>query len=220
MSLIVAVRDDQDVVLACDGRVLAPDESILANDSLKTLALNRELCLGLAGHSEAMRQILGSLGLKCRGAHPVDLIRACQEASCPIDANYGDARDELAALLRWMVRRALRTTRIGPIPAVVLAGRWRGSPALCGWSRPTWTMAQAPSGGYYETVVGSLPDKGSRERSEFQQIVRGEQTTHAAERRLTRAVRFCFRYFGTTGPVNDTVFLRRLSSGFELMRAE
>ncbi len=220
MSLIVAVRDDQDVVMACDGRVLASDESVIADDSLKTLALNQDLCLGLAGRSDSMSQILGSLGLKCRGAHPVDIMRACQEVGCPIDVGYRDVRNELSDVLRWMVRRTPRHARSVLIPAVVLGGSSRGRPALCEWSRPTGTVTQAPPWGYSETVVGSMPNKGSRELLEFELIVRGERTTHVAERRLTRAVRFCSHYFGTTGPVNEIVFLRRLSQGFELMQAE
>ncbi len=219
MSVIVGVRDDRDVVMACDGRVLGEDSRVMADDALKTLALNANLCLGLAGHSDALRQVLGSLGLKCRGTHPIDLLRSCQEVSCPVDIGYIDARAEVSGVLRWMLRRG-RSSRKTSIPAVVLAGRWKDDPVLCGWRHPTWTVDQTSLAGYSEAVVGSLPEEGSRELCEFRGLIRGERTTDYAEGRLTRAVRFCARYFGASGPVSGTVFLRRLSRGFVLSRAE
>ena len=221
MSVIVAVRDDQDIVMACDGRVLGEDSRVMADDALKTLALNADLCLGLAGHTGAIRQVLASLGLKCRGTHPIDLLRSCQEVSCPVDVGYADARSELTGLLRWMHRRG-RSSRSPRIPAVVLAGRWKDEPALCGWQDPdpVWVIDQAPLSGYSEAVVGSLPQEGTSALDTFRGLIRGERSTDEAEPRLTRAVRFCARYFGATGPVSETVFLRRLSRGFALSRAE
>ena len=87
MSLILAVRDDQDIVMASDGRVLDQDLGVMSDDSLKTLALNAELCLGLAGPTDTMRHVLTSLGIKCRGSHPIDLLGACQEIACPVDVD-------------------------------------------------------------------------------------------------------------------------------------
>jgi len=217
MSVIVAVRDDRDIVMASDGRVLGEDERVLADDALKTLALNPDLCLGLAGPTDAMRQVLGCLGLKCRNTHPIDLLRSCQEVTCPVDVGYADARHELTDVLRWMRRRGrLHASRI---PTVVLGGRWQDRPALCDWQDPGWTMVQAPMAGYSETVVGSLPKEGSTALVAFRDLVRGKATTDAAESRLTRAVRFCAQHLGTTGPVNGTVFLRRLTQGFTLSEA-
>lgn len=218
MSVIVAVRDDQDIVMACDGRVLGEDSRVMADDALKTLALNPDLCLGLAGHTDAMRQVLTCLGLKCRGTHPVDLLRSCQEVSCPVDIGYTDARSEVSGLLNWMRRRG-RVARVPRIPTVVLAGRWKNEPALCGWQNPAWAMEQAPLSGYSEAVVGSLPQEGTSAHDRFRGLIRGERTTDEAEPRLTRAVRFCARHFGAAGPVSETVFLRRLSRGFALCRA-
>jgi hypothetical protein len=219
MSVIVAVRDDQDIVLASDGRVLGEDARVMADDALKTLALNADLCLGLAGPSDAMRQVLACLGLRCRASHPIDLLRSCQEVSCPVDIGYADARNEVSGLLRFMLRRA-RSSRAARIPAVVLAGRLRNDPALCGWQDPTWTMDQAPPFGYSQAVVGSLPREGSTALAMFRGLVRGEETTVEAEHRLTRAVRFCAHHFGVAGPVNETVYLRRMSGGFALSQAE
>jgi len=220
MSLILAVRDQQDIVMASDGRVLDEDLSVMSDDSLKTLALNAELCLGLAGPTDTMRQVLRSLGIKGVGSHPVDLLGACQEMGCPVDVDYRDARDEVTSVLRWMTRRVPVRWRCARIPAVILAGRSYDRPALCEWSHSTRTMEMAGSTGYSEVMVGSLPEEGTREWAEFRWMVRGEQSTHGAEERLTRAVRFCARSFGTGGPVSETVFLRRLSRGFELHRVE
>jgi len=192
----------------------------MSDDSLKTLALNPELCLGLAGQTDSMRQVLSSLGLKCRGAHPIDLLSECQEIQCPVDIDYRDARDEVVGVLRWMVHRVPHRARRRRVPAVVLAGRWQAGPALCRWDHPAWVPDQAPLTGYSAAVIGEVPDEGSRELAEFQKIVHGQRTTHQAESRLSRAVRFCARYFGTHGPVNEIVFLRRLSQGFQLTRAE
>ena len=107
MSLILAVRDDRDVVVASDGRVLGEDLGVMSNDSLKTLALNATVCLGMAGSTDVMRLVLGSLGIKCRGSHPIDLLGVCQEVACPVDVDYRDARDEVTSVLRWMTRRVV-----------------------------------------------------------------------------------------------------------------
>lgn len=220
MSLILAVRDDQDIVIASDGRVLNEDLGVMSDDSLKTLALNSELCLGLAGSTDTMRQVLTSLGIKCRGSHPIDLLGACQEVACPVDVDYHDARDEVTGVLRWMTRRVPIRLRLRRLPAVILAGQSKDHPALCGWSHPVRAIETAGAAGYSEAVVGSLPDEGTRAWTEFRRMVRGERSTQRAEERLTRAVRFCARYFGTGGPINETVFLRRLSRGFSLDRVE
>jgi hypothetical protein len=220
MSLILAVRDDRDIVMASDGRVLSEDLGVMSDNSLKTLALNAELCLGLAGSTDMMRHVLTSLGIRCRGSHPIDLLGACQEVVCPVDVDYRDARNEVTSVLRWMTRRVPVRLRFARIPAVILAGRSDDRPALCEWSHPARAMETAGSAGYTEAVVGSYPEEGTREWTEFRRMVHGERSTQRAEERLTRAVRFCARYYGAGGPVNDTVFLRRLSRSFELDRVE
>lgn len=220
MSLILAVRDDRDVVVASDGRVLGEDLGVMSDDSLKTVALNATVCLGLAGPTDVMRLVLGSLGIKCRGSHPIDLLGVCQEVACPVDVDYRDARDEVTSVLRWMTRRVAVRSRFTRIPEVILAGRSVDHPALCRWSRGARALEGTGADGYSEAVAGSLPAEGTREASEFCRMVRGERSTEWAEERLTRAVQFCSRYFGAGGPVNETVFLRRLSRGFELVRAE
>jgi len=220
MSLILAVRDDRDVVVASDGRVLGEDLGVMSNDSLKTLALNATVCLGLAGSTDVIRLVLGSLGIKCRGSHPIDLLGVCQEVACPVDVDYRDARDEVTSVLRWMTRRVAIRSRFARNPAVILAGRSVERPALCQWSRDARPLETADVHGYSEAVAGSLPERGSGEWDELYRMVRGVRSTEHAEQRLTRAVQFCARYFGTRGPVSETVFLRRLSRGFELVRAE
>jgi hypothetical protein len=220
MSLILAVRDDRDIVMASDGRVLDEDLGVMSNNSLKTLALNAELCLGLAGPTDRMRPVLTSLGIKCRGAHPADLLGACQEVACPVDVDYRDVRDEVTNVLRWMTRRVPMRLRYTRIPAVILAGRSNDRPALCDWRHPAHVVETTGSAGYSEAIAGSLPEEGTREETEFRRMVRGERSTERAEERLTGAVRFCARYFGAGGPVNEAVFLRRLSRGFELVRVE
>lgn len=220
VSLILSVRDDVDIVMASDGRVLGEDLGVISDDSLKTLALNASLCLGLAGSTDAIRQILSSFGIRCRGTHPVDLLGVCQEASCPVDVDYLDARDEVTNVLRWIGRRTSTKRAFAQGPAVILAGRTAGGPALCRWHNPAHAMEATGASGYGDALVGSLPEDGTHERSELCRIVRAGHSTHHAEERLTRAVRFCARYFGAAGPVNETVFLRRLSRGFRLVRAE
>ena len=220
MSVILAVRDDRDVVVASDGRVLGEDLGVMSNDSLKTLALNATVCLGLAGSTDVMSLVLGSLGIKCRGSHPIDLLGVCQEVACPVDVDYRDARDEVTSVLRWITRRVVFRSRFARAPAVILAGRSVERPALCQWSRDARVLETTGADGYSEAVAGSLPERGSGEWDELYRMVRGERSTEDAEQRLTRAVQFCARYFGARGPVSETVFLRRLSWGFELVRAE
>jgi hypothetical protein len=220
MSLILAVRDDRDVVVASDGRVLGEDLGVMSNDSLKTLALNATVCLGLAGSTDVIRLVLDSLGIKCRGSHPIDLLGVCQEVACPVDVDYRDARDEVTSVLRWMTRRVVIRSRFARNPAVILAGRSSERPALCQWSRDARLLETTGADGYSAAIAGSLPERGSGEWDELYRMVRGERSTERAEERLTRAVQFCSRYFGARGPVSGTVFLRRLSRGFELVRAE
>jgi len=200
MSLILAVRDDRDVVMASDGRVLGEDLGVMSNDSLKTLALNATVCLGLAGPTDVMRQVLGSLGIKCRGSHPIDLLGVCQEVTCPVDVDYRDARDELTS--------------------VILAGRSNDRPALCEWRDRARAMETTGTAGYSDAIAGSLPEERTPERAEFLRMVRGGRSTDRAEERLTRAVRYCAGYFGVKGPVSRTVFVRRLTRGFRLVRVE
>ena len=219
MSIILAVKDDQDIVMACDGRVLASDLSVMSDDTPKTLALNHNLCLGLGGPTDAMELVLRALGIKCAGAHPIDLLSECEEVYCPIDMEYCDARDELAKVLQWMLRRAPRSEHRSRVPVVLLAGTWSNSLGLCGYDYPTWLPDESPATGYSQAVLGRIPDSGSCELTEFHDLVRG-QTTAKAESRLSCAVRFCARYFGASGPVNETVFLRRYSEGFQLTRAD
>jgi len=218
MSLILAVRDDRDLVIASDGRVLGEDLAVMSDDSLKTLAMNTELCLGLAGPTDTMRQVLSSLGIRCRGTHPIDLLGSCQEVACPVDVDYRDARDEVTRLLGWMARR-FRFGFAG-FPAVVLGGRSNGFPALCSWRHPAWAVERTGTAGYSDAAVGSFPEEETHEGAEFRRMVRGKRSTERAEERLAGAVRFCARYFGSGGPVNETVFVRRLSRGFELSRVE
>jgi len=220
MSLLLAVRDDRDIVMASDGRVLGENLGVMSNDSLKTLALNARLCLGLAGSTDTMRLVLTSLGIRCRGSHPIDLLGDCQEAACPVDVDYRDARDEVTSVLRWMTRRVSIRVHSRRIPAVILAGRFDDRPALCEWRHPARAMETTGAAGYSEAMAGSLPEEGTREWTEFRRMVHGERSTQCAEERLIRAVRLCARSFGKGGPVNGTVFLRRLSRGFELDRVE
>lgn len=220
MSLILAVRDDRDVVVASDGRVLGEDLCVMSDDSLKTVALNPMLCLGLAGPTDMMRQVLTSLGISSRGSHPIELLGVCQEVACPVDVDYRDARDEVTSVLRWMTKRAAIRSRRTRIPAVILAGRSNDCPALCQWSCHARAMETTGAAGYSEAIVGSLPERGTREWGEFHRMLYGERSTERAEQRLTRAVQFCARYFGAGGPVNEMVFLRRLSRGFELVQVE
>jgi hypothetical protein len=219
MSLLLAVRDDQDIVIASDGRVLGEDSGVLSNDSLKTLALNSRLCLGLAGSTDTMSLVLRAFGIRCRGSHPIDLLGVCQEVACPIDVDYADARDELSSLYRWVARRVPVRSRSARRPVVILAGEASGDPALCEWHPPARAMEAVGSAGYSEAIAGSLPDEGTEAWREFGRMVRAERSTREAEERLTRAIRFCARSFGATGPISETVHLRRLTKGFELMQA-
>jgi len=217
MTLILAVRDDRDIVLASDGRVLNENAGVMSDDSLKTLALNPKLCLGLGGSTDGMRYVLSSLGIRCRNTHPADLLGACQEAACPVDVDYRDARDEVSSVLAWMSRRTAAQCR-SRIPTVLLAGRSTDSPALCRWSPSHRALESTGSCGYSDAIVGSLPEAGTHERTELDRVVRERRSTDRAEERLVRAVRFCARYFGASGPVSETVFVRRLSRGFTLVR--
>jgi hypothetical protein len=216
--LIIAVRDDQDIVLASDGRVLDDHCDVISEHSLKTIALNRDVCLGLAGPSYAMREVLTSLGMKCRDTHPIDLLGECQEVACPVDVDYQDARDEITNVLRWMSRSLTPSNRLMNIPAVLLAGRKADEPALSQWTYPWAALQPSASEGYYHAIVGSLPEPGSRALIELNRMVKAEQTTVGAEERLARAVRFCADYFGEYGPINKNISMRRLSRGFDLDR--
>jgi len=218
MSLILAVRDDRDIVLASDGRVLDGDLAVISDRSLKTLALNDALCLGLAGPTETMRVVLSSLGTHSRGVHPVDLLAACQQTACPVDVDYHDARDEVTSVLRWIARRASARLRQPARPAAVLAGREENRPALCHWRYPAQPVEVAGGIGYSEAIVGSVPEAGTGAEAEFRRVVHGERSTARAEERLARAVRFCGRFFGALGPIGGTIFSRRLSCGFDLVR--
>jgi len=220
MSLVLAVRDDQDLVMASDGRVLGEDLSVLSDRSPKTLALNAKLCVGLTGSTDMIRQVLTPLGVNCRGSHPIDLLSLCQDGACPVDVDYGDARDEVTHVLRWMTHRTRRRTHRREIPTVILAGEDRKHPALCEWYPPAQTMETLGSAGYSEAVAGSPPAEGTREWFAFRRIVNGERSTQRAEERLAHAIRFCARMFGAAGPISRTVFLRRLSTGFELHRMD
>ncbi|MCD6135955.1 hypothetical protein J7J63_04495 [Candidatus Bipolaricaulota bacterium] len=217
MSLIVAVKDDADIVLASDGRVMDESSAILSEDSLKTLALNGDLCLGLAGQTRAMKQVLSSLGIKCRSTHPVDLLGECQEAACPVDVEYSDAKREITSVLSWMERRSPPDSWIERIPSVILAGRDGDAPALSRWGQPAW-MGESSTDGYCHAIVGSLPEVGSVAWRGLNRMLEEERTTENAETRLARAVRLCARHFGASGPINGNVFLRRLSTGFALSR--
>ncbi len=215
MSLVVAVRDDQDIVVACDGRVLAEDLSVMVDDAPKTLALNDELCIGLAGPTDALRHVLTSLGLRCRGAHPADLLQSCQ-ARCPIDIGYEDARAEVVGVLQWMLRRVAPPDHVGRIPSVLLAGRRTDSTALAAWQSPLWVAEENALAGRHTASVGQIPPRGSRELAAFREAAAGERPS---EDRLAQAVRICAHYFGPDGPIGGTVFVRRLSQGFRLARA-
>ena len=217
MSLILAVRDDADIVLACDGRVMDESSSVLSEDSLKTIALNRDLCLGLAGQTDTMKQVLSSLGVKCRNTHPVDLLGECQEAACPVDVDYIDAKREISRVLSWMERRLSPSGCSGRIPSVILAGRVGNSPTLSRWSYPLW-LEESSTKGYFRAIVGSLPEVGSPAWNGLNELLGEEGATVDAEVRLTGAVRLCADYFGAGGPINENVFLRRLSTGFDLFR--
>ncbi|MCX6093693.1 MAG: hypothetical protein NTY63_02570 [Candidatus Bipolaricaulota bacterium] len=215
MSLVIAVRENQDIVMACDGRVLAEDLSVMVDNAPKTLALNAELCIGLAGPTDALRHVLTSLGIRCRGTHPADLLQSCQ-ARCPIDINYEDARAEVTRVLQWMLRRVAPTDRVGRIPSVLLGGHRVDSPALAAWQLPLWITEENASTGPHVASVGQVPPRGSRELAAFREAMTGEKP---AEDRLARAVRICARYFGPEGPIGEVVYVRRLSHGFRLVRA-
>ncbi len=216
MSLIIAVRDDQDIVLASDGRVLDDHSCVISEHSLKTLALNHDVCLGLAGPSYTMRQVLTSLGVRCRGTHPIDLLGECQEVACPVDVDYQDARNEIINVLRWMARNLTPSNRLTNIPAVILAGRRGGQPALSQWTYPAGTLEPSVNVGYYHAIVGSLPEPGSQALHDLHRMVEAEEITTGAEERLAVAVRFCADYFGRYGPINKNIAMRRLSHSFEL----
>jgi len=220
MSLILGVRDDHDIVVASDGRVLDARCAVLSDDSLKTLALNEELCLGLAGSTDGMHHVLVALGIRCRGAHPVDMLRLCQETVCPVDIEYRDARAELIALFRWMACRTSAVQCAGWIPSVVLAGRCHGRPAVSRWAGSPRPIEAAGSAGYFEAVVGTYPGRTGSGGVELRRMVQGQGTTERAEERLTRAVRLAERSLGEGSAVGGTVCLRRLSHRFELRRAD
>lgn len=216
MSLIIAVRDDQDIVLASDGRVLDDNSYVISEHSLKTLALNHNVCLGLAGPSYTMRQVLTSLGVRCRGTHPIDLLGECQEVACPVDVDYQDARSEIGNVLRWMVRRSAPSHGLTRIPAVILAGKQGDEPALSHWMYPAVALRPLTNKGYCHAIVGSLPEPGSQAFGKLQSMLEAQGTTEGAEKRLAMAVRFCADHFGRYGPINKNVSMRRLSRRFNL----
>ena len=218
MSLIVAIKDEFDAVIASDGRVLGERHEILSNESLKTVALNRQLCLGIAGHTPSMREVLGSLGLRARRAGPEELLTLCEVIDCPIDADYPDAHRELSSVFRWMTRRP-RRARFGELPAVLLVGRRGGSSALDGWGESRWAGHDAAPRVVAHAAVGMLPEEGSAASSSVRRLIAGGETTVGAESRLTEAIRRSADHFGTTGPVSRTVFVRRLSDDFRLVRS-
>ena len=106
------------------------------------------------------------------------------------------------------------------LPTVILAGRSNDRPALCEWGDPVRAFETTGTAGYSAAIAGSLPEEGTGAWTAFRRLVEGERSTRGAEDRLTRAVRFCARHFGAGGPVNGTIFLRRLSCRFELTRVE
>jgi hypothetical protein len=219
MSLIVAVRDDQDIVLASDGRVLDDRSYVISEHSLKTLALNHDVCLGLAGPTYTMRQVLTALGVRCHSTHPIDLLGECQEAACPVDVDYSDARDEITKVLGWMGRHFSPSKRLTSVPSVILAGKEGAEPALSQWAFPVRELESSVTVGYSHAIVGSLPDPGSQELAELHRMVQEKQTTVGAEERLAKAVRFCAEYFGMYGPINKNVSVRRMSRRFGLNNA-
>lgn len=204
--------------MASDGRVLDAQSTVLADGALKLLALNGELCLGLAGATDAMHDVLSALGLRSRRSDPVDLLEACQERGCPVDVDYADARDELTNVLCWMGRRAPARIRSLHPPTLLLAGRWEERPVLC-----EWTARQRPvetADGYATAVAGCLPASGSPGWRAFRRAVDTPRSTAGAERRLGLAVTICAVSLGIAGPVGRLTAMRRLTRGFALSRVE
>lgn len=220
MSLVIALRDDKDIIVASDGRVLDLNLAVLSNETHKTLPINDGLIISLTGHTDYMVQILWALGFRCSDTTAVNLMRVCEEDETPVEIEYRDARNIITRELARIVPNIEPEHRKGYAPSAILAGKMRDVPALCSWGEPTWEMNQWPLNGFSASIIGKIPPIDSEECHKFRITAYGNHKTDGAESRLVEAIRSCADYWGEEGPVNKVVFLRRLSSPFQLTRAQ
>ena len=214
VTLIAALRDNDDVVIASDTRVLNMDLSVRCDGACKTLPVNDNLLIAIGGYTEYGVQILRALGFRCQDTNPVSSMRSCLEEETPMELKYRAARDIIAKEVSRIIPSIDPQDGANLVPGVILAGRLRGVPSLCSWGGPEGKMIQWPLLGFSAAVVGKPPPEGTIDCDTFQELAYKNLRTRDSESNLIAAFRYCADYWGDTGPVSRDLFLHRLSDPF------
>lgn len=219
MTLITAIRDNKDAVIASDTRVLNLDYSFRSDAAQKAVAINDSLIIAIGGNTIYGIEILRALGFRCQDTDSVTYMSSAQ-LEAPLDLEYRDARARVTRELRRIIPAIDPKNLADHAPGAILVGFLRGAPSLCSWGTPKWEMNQWPLLGFSSATIGKPPPAKSKERGEYQRIAYGNHLTKDSEKRLVRATRHCADYWGNDGPISQSVLLHRLSDPFHPTRLE
>ena len=227
MTFGVAVKQQGDIVIAVDGRMKFHDGRTPAEQVLKSVRLNKSLCLAMSGDTPYMVPILDALGLPTEDIPHDRLFQVWEESGEELPIGYNKAKVIIKATLPELVSAAQARGEIDKLVGILLAGKLSTGPFLCNWGSIAEALkcgddpcqpqqeASARYGGCL--FIGRIPSEGTIERDRLMKLVLGEGRIAGAEPRLVSAVRFISAWdAGKTKSVGMNVSTRRFSNEFRL----
>jgi len=209
--------DENDVVLAFDGRLLRKGKSN-PNDEyvLKSMRLNGSLAVGFATASlDSAKKVLAILLPNYNwGDDPRQFCAAFESNGYPIKMGYRNAKSRIRKAIRQLISEENYTSEEAGI-AILLAGRIKSRkqhiPILCKWDsaegdHPTLEGTRG------RAIIGAYPDN-KEDFKRFTDKIDREETTKGVEARLVEAIRFCAHDVAIPD-INGNVATRRLSKQF------
>lgn len=211
MSIVVGILDNRDVVIASDGCAGDPCDSDYV---LKTARIGKHLCIGMTGDTDFMRELLAAIGLPiAEDVADEEIFWHLEEAGRTVESGFASVWSKLGCAFAGMRERlreskyGVTTVIVGECDGLVLHSQWdEGN----GWAQTEWNKIRKTAG-----FNLGRPANGEDELSSLYRIMDTPRGTDCSELRLVKAVRH-WSGCDSGRTVNQNVFSRRLSEGFEL----
>lgn len=227
MSIVIAVVDSEDVVVASDGLATDIAGNAVNSKSKKSCALNRRLCLVSAGRSDQAKAIMYALDPRCKDLDEDGPEEDWESRKWTLRMGYQEARDIIRERFAVLVNEVSKKTEAASDAGQSTEGMDLSGFLLCGRNR-------GPVVAYYGTKsqedrivlgVGEVRDKDG-----IRPIIMGIQPKDSiygevgeraelggscagAEDRLVECIRLAVD-FNSNFSANKNILTRRLTERF------
>jgi len=215
MTLILAVVDDKDVVVAADGRMTREDETVLAEQVLKTVRLNDRLCVAFSGKTEYIRKVLSRLGVSPIPSDHRRLMEAWEDSGQELRIGYQKAQHAITKEVQKIVSEVgIERAKKMSVNAL-LASRVKGKPVLCFWGPDNKWSPCEKKGPKFEMVWAGKVPQTAKAFSQFVALVKAGIERQDVRSGLVDAIRFAAEA-NDYKVINGNVSIRSLLTGFSL----